>query len=261
MLTVISPAKRLNEKPHPMPPGFAQTVPEFMVDAAKLAKVARELSAEDLCRLMDISPKLGALNQGRFAAFDAKAPGQPAAFLFDGDTYAGLEARRMEPDTLHWAQGHLRILSGLYGLLRPLDGIQAYRLEMGSRLANPKGADLYAFWGKKIAKALNAAGEAAGTETLINCASQEYFHAVDRKALKLRVITPTFLEVKGGEAKIVSFFAKKARGAMARFILEHRLTDPADILTFGTGGYVFDPDRSTPDAPVFLREAVADQAA
>ena len=264
MLTVISPAKRLDETPRALPAGLEPTEPDFAADAAKLARIAKGLSVEDLRALMDISEPLARLNSDRFRAFKAKPAHdavKPAAFCFDGDTYAGLEAKTLDTDALRWGQGHLRILSGLYGLLRPLDLIQPYRLEMGSRLANPKGADLYAFWGKKIAKALNAAGEAARTETLINCASQEYFHAVDRKALKLRVITPTFLEVKGGEAKIVSFFAKKARGAMARFILEHRLTDPADILTFGTGGYVFDPDRSTPDAPVFLREAVADQAA
>ena len=132
---------------------------------------------------------------------------------------------------------------------------------MGSRLANPKGPDLYAFWGKKIAKALNQQAAAVGTGMLVNCASNAYFHAVDRKALTLRLITPTFLEVKGAEPKIVSFFAKKARGAMARFIAEHRLTDPADLAAFTTGGYVLDPDRSTPDAPVFLRDAGAAAAA
>jgi cytoplasmic iron level regulating protein YaaA (DUF328/UPF0246 family) len=264
MLTVISPAKRLDEMPRALPAGLEATEPDFAADAAKLARIARALSVDDLRALMDISEPLARLNRDRFGAFKAKPDAgavKPAAFCFDGDTYAGLEARTLDADALRWGQGHLRILSGLYGLLRPLDLIQPYRLEMGSRLANPKGADLYAFWGTKIARALNAAGQAAGTTTLVNCASQEYFHAVDRKALKLRVITPTFLEVKGGEAKIVSFFAKKARGAMARFILENRLTDPADLTGFGTGGYAFDPDRSTPDAPVFLRAAVADQAA
>ena len=167
----------------------------------------------------------------------------------------------MNADALRWAQDRLRILSGLYGLLRPLDLIQPYRLEMGSKLANPKGADLYAFWANKISRALNDATEAARTDLCINCASQEYFGAVNKKALKLRIITPTFLEVKAGEAKIVSFFAKKARGAMARFISENRLTDPADILGFSTGGYAYDPDRSTPDAPVFLRMAETEAAA
>jgi uncharacterized protein len=264
MLTVISPAKRLDLAPRALPAGLDPTEPAFAAEAAKLARIARALSVEDLRALMDISDPLAQLNRDRFAAFKAKpAPDsvKPAAFCFDGDTYAGLEAKTLDTDALRWAQDHLRILSGLYGLLRPLDEIQAYRLEMGSKLATPKGPDLYAFWGRKIAKALNQQAETIGTTTLINCASHEYFHAVDRKALNLRVVTPTFLEVRGTEAKIVSFFAKKARGAMARFIAEERLTDPADIAAFTTGGYALDTGRSTPDAPVFLRDAVAEAAA
>lgn len=261
MLTVISPAKRLNEKAHVLPDGFAPTKPDFATDAARLAKIARGLSAEDLCRLMDISPALGLLNRDRFKAFRPDAVGQPAAFLFDGDTYAGLEARAMEPDTLRWAQGHLRILSGLYGLLRPLDAIQPYRLEMGSKLANPKGADLYAFWGSKIAKALRGQARAVGATVLLNCASQEYFGAVDVKALKLPVITPVFLEEKAGEAKIVSFWAKKARGAMARYVAQHHLTDPADLRGFDLGGYGFRADLSDESRLVFRRPAPETAAA
>lgn len=264
MLTVISPAKRLDETARPLPAGLAPTEPDFAADAAKLARIAQGLSVADLRALMEISEPLARLNRDRFKAFKAKpAPDavKPAAFCFDGDTYAGLEAKTLDADALRWAQGHLRILSGLYGLLRPLDLIQPYRLEMGSKLANPKGADLYAFWGARIARALNAAGAEAGTDTLVNCASNEYFHAVDRKALKLRVITPAFYEVKAGEPKIVSFFAKKARGAMARFIAENRLTDPQDLKAFSIGGYAFDAARSGDGTLVFLREAVADQAA
>lgn len=258
MLTVISPAKRLNETPHVV--ALDPTVPEFSIDAARLAKIARGLSVADLCGLMDISPALATLNHDRFQTFRSTNPGQPAAFLFDGDTYAGLEARRMEPDTLHWAQGHLRILSGLYGLLRPMDAIQPYRLEMGSRLVNPKGADLYAYWGTKIARALNAQAAAVGAKVLVNCASTEYFGAVDLKALKLPVITPVFLEDRNGEAKIVSFWAKKARGAMARFIATHHLTDPADLRGFDLGGYGFRADLSDTSRMVFLR-AIQDQVA
>lgn len=264
MLTLISPAKRLNEAPRALPAGLDATEPTFGTEAAKLARIARALSVDDLRALMDISEPLAKLNRDRFAAFKSHPTPEtvkPAAFCFDGDTYAGLEAKTLDSDALRWAQDHLRILSGLYGLLRPLDLIQPYRLEMGSRLANPKGPDLYAFWGKKIAKALNEQAETVDTTILINCASNEYFHAVDRKALKLRVISPTFLEVKGAEAKIVSFFAKKARGAMARFIAEQRLTDPADLAAFTTGGYALDADRSTPDNPVFLRDAVTEAAA
>lgn len=255
MLTVISPAKRLNDAPHVA--DFAPTVPDFAADALRLAKVARGLSVEDLCALMDISPALGQLNHARFKAFRADAPGLPAAFTFDGDTYAGLEARAMEADTLLWAQGHLRILSGLYGLLRPLDAIQPYRLEMGSKLANPKGADLYRYWGSKIAKALNGLAEAQGAQVLINCASAEYFGAVDLKALKLAVVTPVFLEERNGAAKIVSFWAKKARGAMARFISQHHLTDPADLRGFDLGGYSYRAAQSDATRLVFARQVAA----
>jgi len=264
MLTVISPAKRLDETPRDLPFGLLPTEPAFAADAAKLAKIARGLSVAELRDLMGISEPLAKLNAERFRAFKAK-PGpeavKPAAFCFDGDTYAGLEARTLDADALRWAQGRLRILSGLYGLLRPLDLIQPYRLEMGSRLANPKGADLYAFWGKRISKALNEAGEEAGATVLVNCASQEYFGAVDAKALKLRVITPVFLEGRGAEAKVVSFFAKKARGAMARFIAEHRLTDPGDLRGFDTGGYAYSADRSDGARLVFLRDQAAEAAA
>lgn len=256
MITVISPAKRLNETDHSLP-NFAPTQPYFTKEATTLAKVARGLSADQLCKLMDISPALGQLNHTRFKAFRADALGKPAAFMFDGDTYAGLEARQMEPDTLHWAQGHLRILSGLYGLLRPLDAIQPYRLEMGSRLENPKGRDLYAFWGKKIALALNGLAKERSTKTLINCASTEYFSAVDIDALNLSVLTPVFLEERNGEAKIVSFWAKKARGAMARYICQHHLTNPDDLRSFALGGYGFRPELSNETRMVFCRTAIA----
>lgn len=264
MLTVISPAKRLDEAPRALPDGVLPTDPTFAADAARLARIAKGLTVPDLRHLMDISEPLAKLNHARFAAFRAKpdAPTvKPAAFCFDGDTYAGLEAKTLDEDALRWAQGRLRILSGLYGLLRPLDLIQPYRLEMGSKLANPKGADLYAYWGAKIAKALNTAAADCGTAVLVNCASQEYFHAVDRKALRLRVVTPVFLEGQGGDAKIVSFFAKKARGAMARFIAENQIVTPDDLRGFTTGGYVYDAARSSDDTLVFLRDAMAEKAA
>ena len=167
----------------------------------------------------------------------------------------------MEADTLRWAQRHLRILSGLYGLLRPLDLIQSYRLEMGSRLENPKGKDLYAFWGSKLAKALNEQAKEVGATSLINCASTEYFTAVDRKALKLPTITPVFLEERDGDAKIVSFWAKKARGAMARFVSQHRLTDPSDLRGFDLGGYKFRADQSDEARLVFSRNNAEANAA
>ena len=261
MLVVISPAKRLDMSPVP---GIAMTEPEFAGQAAKLARIARGLSAADLSRLMDISADLGRLNADRFKAFSATPAAEalrPAALMFDGDTYAGLEARTLEPEAMDYAQRHLRILSGLYGVLRPLDGVQPYRLEMGTRIETPAGTGLYAFWGARIAKALRAAAEQAGTGVLLNCASEEYFGAVDLKALKLRVVTPRFLEDKPGGPKIVSFFAKKARGAMARFVMEHRVTDPEALTGFDTGGYAFRPDLSAPDRPAFVRAAEVSAAA
>lgn len=255
MLTVISPAKRLNETPFALPEGVAATVPGFAADARRLARIARKLSVDQLCDLMDISAALGVLNRDRFKVFAADAPGQPAAFLFDGDTYAGLQARHMPPETLRWAQDHLRILSGLYGLLRPLDAIKAYRLEMGSKLENPKGADLYAFWGDKIARALNQQAKETGALGLVNCASVEYFGAVAIKRLKIPVITPVFLEERGNEAKTVSFWAKKARGALARHIAQHELTNPDDLRGFTNDGYAHRPDLSEPGRMVFLRKS------
>ena len=264
MLTVISPAKRLDQTPRILPDGIEPTMPIFASDAARLARIAKTLSIGDLCALMNISEPLARLNRDRFKAYRARpipAATWPAAFLFAGDTYAGLQANTMHPDALRWSQGHLRILSGLYGALRPLDAIQPYRLEMGSRLANAKGSDLYAFWSDKIAKALNVQAAEVGTKVLINCASTEYFGAVDRKKLKLQVITPVFLEDRGGDAKIISFWAKKARGAMARFIADHQLTNPQDIRGFQVGGYRYDAGRSSADALVFLRPAVQAEAA
>lgn len=250
MITVISPAKRLNETPVDL----AMTAPVLAADAARLAKVAKALSVQDLADLMDISPNLAALNHARFAGFTKDTPRYPAAFMFDGDTYAGLEVRTLSDDALRWAQSHLRILSGLYGVLRPLDSIQPYRLEMGSRLATPKGRDLYAYWGDKIAKSLAADAAEIGASVLVNCASIEYFGAV--QGLTLRVITPSFLEEKDGSAKIVSFWAKKARGAMARYICENHLGDPDDLRGFDIGGYRYRADLSKPDHPVFTRAAV-----
>ena len=255
MLTVISPAKRLDEGAFALPPGLSPTDPAFAAEAAELAAVARAVPVAGLRKLMDLSEPLARLNAERFAAFGGQ-PAKPAALIFAGDTYAGLEARTLDADALRWAQGRLRILSGLYGLLRPLDVIEPYRLEMGSRLANPRGGDLYAFWGDRIAQALNAAAEAAGTTVLLNAASQEYFGAVDRQALRLRVVTPVFLDARdGAEGKVISFWAKRARGAIARYVAEHRLTDPDDLRSFDNGGYAWQADLSEPDRPVFLRRA------
>ncbi len=252
MLVVISPAKRLDWDARDV----AMTQPDFPEDAARLAKTARNLTLGKLKDLMSLSDDLARLNRDRFRAYsDAPDPEttRPAALAFAGDTYQGLEAASLSDEEMAWAQDHLRILSGLYGLLRPLDAIQPYRLEMGSRLKTRRGANLYDYWRDQLSKALNAQAEALGTETLINCASQEYFGAVAPKALKLNVITPQFLEDKGNGPKMVSFFAKKARGSMARFIIQNRVTDPAGILDFDLGGYAYAPEMSEPAKPVFVR--------
>lgn len=253
MLVVISPAKSLDMTPVQIP----ATAPAFQDDALRLAKTARGLSLGDLKSLMSISDDLARLNRDRFAAFAAEpAPEavKPAALAFNGDTYQGLEAKTLSADDLHWAQDHLGILSGLYGLLRPLDAIQPYRLEMGSKLKTRRGNSLYDYWGDTIAKTLNARAAGVGTDLLVNCASQEYFGAVDRKALRLRVITPSFMEVKDDKPRIVSFFAKRARGAMARFIVENRVTDAEGIKGFTSGGYAYDADLSEGDTWVFVRD-------
>lgn len=252
MLVVISPAKRLDWAERDV----MATEPAFQEDAIRLAKTARNLTLGDLQKLMDISPDLARLNRDRFKSF-ANEPGvdltRPAALAFAGDTYQGLEASSLDADELAWAQDHLRILSGLYGVLRPLDRIQAYRLEMGSRLKTRRGKSLYDYWRDSLSKALNEQAEKMDADTLVNCASQEYFGAVAPKALKLRVVTPVFMEDKAGSPKIVSFFAKKARGAMARFVIQNRLTDPAALLDFDTGGYAYRADLSQPEKPVFVR--------
>ena len=235
---------------------MAVTAPDFQEDAIRLVKTARNLTLGDLKGLMHLSDDLAKLNRDRFKAFeDTPEPDvtRPAALAFAGDTYQGLEAGSLDADELAFAQDHLRILSGLYGVLRPLDAIQPYRLEMGSKLKTRRGANLYDYWRDDLSKALNVQGDKTGSDVLVNCASQEYFGAVALKALKLRVITPAFMEDKGQGPKIVSFFAKKARGAMARFIVQNRLKAPESLLDFNMGGYAFQPDLSTHDKPVFVR--------
>jgi len=250
MLVVISPAKKLDMSADERAP---TTVPDFAADAATLAGVAGGLSHDDLRALMSISPALAELNAERFAAFGTQ-PVKAAALAFAGDTYQGLEAPTLDDDEMAWAQTHLRILSGLYGVLRPMDAIEPYRLEMGSRLKTDRGASLYEYWGSRLAEALNAQAEAVGSTALVNCASQEYFGAVDRGALAVPVITPVFKEIKDGKARIVSFFAKKARGAMARHIVQNRLTSPADLEGFSAGGYQYAADASDGETMVFMRE-------
>jgi len=244
MLFLLSPAKTLDFSPRP---GLsAATRPRFGADTAELVETARGLTAADLRRLMEISSDLAALNHQRFQTFGRRSnPRLQAAFAFAGDVYDGLDARNLDPDGLAWAQSHLRILSGLYGLLRPLDRIEPYRLEMGRRLKTARGASLYEFWGARLATALNGDARGHAERTLVNLASQEYFAAVDRRALRLPVITPSFLEEKDGEARIVSFFAKKARGLMARWAIDNGVERAEDLKEFDVAGYRFQAAAST----------------
>ncbi|WP_113912143.1 peroxide stress protein YaaA [Roseovarius dicentrarchi] len=255
MLVVISPAKKLDMSPTDV----AATIPGFAKDAKELAAIANKLSQAELQDLMSISADLAKLNAERFANF-GEMDSKPAALAFAGDTYQGLEAGSLDPEEMDWAQDHLRILSGLYGLLRPRDAIQPYRLEMGSKLKTDQGKSLYDYWGSRIAEALNRHAADVKADVLVNCASQEYFGAVDLDALKLRVITPVFMEDKGGTPKIVSFYAKKARGAMARFIIQNRLADADSITDFDSGGYSYRADMSEENKPVFLRDPDAGNA-
>lgn len=252
MLMVISPAKSLDfTAPEQVLP---LTTPELKPQIAELAKVTRKLTVADLRRLMHISEKLAELNRERFQHFDPQVEeGLQAVIAFNGDVYAGLNARELDRPALDWAQDHLRILSGLYGVLRPLDALQAYRLEMGTRLKTKKGSNLYDFWGETIAKTLNAAAEGQADPTLVNLASQEYFGAVDAKALKLPTVTCHFKEEKGNTLRVLGFFAKKARGRMARYAIDNRIDRVEGLKGFDLDGYKFRPDLSTPADWVFAR--------
>ncbi|HHS94135.1 MAG TPA: peroxide stress protein YaaA [Rhodobacterales bacterium] len=250
MLITVSPAKRLDET---APRASGGTVPRLLREAETLAETARGLTAPGLEKLMHISPKLAALNVDRFADFGSGLGEKQAIEPFAGDTYTGLDAASLDPEELDYAQRHLRILSGLYGVLRPRDVIQPHRLEMGPRLKNARGKNLYEFWGDRVAEQLNADAAEVGADVLVNCASVEYFTAADRPALKLRVITPVFMEDGPKGPRIMSFWAKQARGAMARYIVQNRLEDPEALKDFDAGGYQFAPELSEGDRLVFLR--------
>lgn len=252
MLMVISPAKSLDFTPPERV--LPLTTPQMKGDIAELAKATKRLRPRDLKQLMHISDKLAALNHERFQAFDPEVEdGLQAAIAFDGDVYAGLEARSLDKAGFDWAQDHLRILSGLYGLLRPADALQPYRLEMGVRLKTRRGHTLYDFWGPRIAKALNEAADGHADPTLVNLASQEYFGAVDAKALKIPRVTCHFKEEKDGELRVLGFFAKKARGLMARFAIDRRIDRAEDLKAFDVAGYRFAPERSGERDWVFAR--------
>lgn len=259
MLFLLSPAKSLDYD-SPLPPDLpAATAPLFegaRGPAAELIGLLREQSPQQVASLMHLSDKLASLNVARYAAWQSKGNARnarPAALAFDGDVYGGLDARSLTPAQLDWAQAHLVILSGLYGVLRPLDRLQPYRLEMGTPLANRHGKDLYAFWGRRIAEHLNERAAADATPVVVNLASQEYFRAVDRQALKARVVECVFEEWKNGQYKIISFYAKRARGLMARWAVQQRAATPRRLEAFDSEGYAFAAEASSPDRLVFRR--------
>ncbi len=254
----MSPAKSLD---YDTPAGdVPHTLPQFVPQAAELIEVLRPHSPQQIAELMDLSDALSALNVVRYEAWSTKFTAKnskQAVLAFNGDVYEGLDAKTLKPKQLEWAQDHVCILSGLYGVLRPLDWMQPYRLEMGTPLKNPKGANLYKFWGSQIAQYLNERLAKDKSPVIINLASQEYFKSVDRKALQARVVECVFEDFKGGKYKVISFNAKRARGLMARWAIEHQAKKPEDLLQFNGEGYAFDKAASEPDRLVFRRNAEA----
>ena len=236
------------------------TTPLLKADTLELAKVAKKQSADDLKKLMHISDNLANLNAERFKAFNLDGQSnsaKPAGLTFDGDVYWGLEAKSMSDDDLAYAQDHLRILSGLYGVLRPMDNIQAYRLEMGTKLATKRGKSLYDFWGSTIAETLNADMENHTDQTIVNLASNEYFKAIDKKTMTHPVITAKFLNVKDGKARALMYYAKYGRGLMARWIMQNRVDRAEGLKDFNLDGYKLDKKASSETEFVFSRKQPA----
>ncbi len=255
MLFLLSPAKSLNfDAPRADVP---HTQPLFTQQSAELIALLREKSPQEIANLMHLSDALAGLNVARYQAWSDKPTPQnakQAVLAFNGDVYDGLDANTLSPADLAWAQDHVCMLSGLYGVLRPLDHMQPYRLEMGTRLANARGKDLYQFWGTQIADYLNTRLQADKTPVVINLASQEYFKSVDLQVLKARVVDCVFEDYKGGQYKIISFYAKRARGLMARFATTQRLSLPEQLKAFDLDGYAYAPAASSVNKLVFRRQ-------
>lgn len=254
MLILISPAKTLDYQSPLTTTRY--TLPELLDNSQQLIHEARKLTPPQISTLMRISDKLAGINAARFHDWQpdfTPANARQAILAFKGDVYTGLQAETFSEDDFDFAQQHLRMLSGLYGVLRPLDLMQPYRLEMGIRLENARGKDLYQFWGDIITDKLNEALAAQGDNVVINLASDEYFKSVKPKKLNAEIIKPVFLDEKNGKFKIISFYAKKARGLMSRFIIENRLTKPEQLTGFNSEGYFFDEDSSSNGELVFKR--------
>ena len=259
MLFLLSPAKSLDyETPvGATHPDLPHTLPHFAAQAAALIEVLRPYSPQQIAELMDLSDALSVLNVARYEAWRPKFTAEnakQAVLAFNGDVYEGLNAKSLTAKQLDWAQDHVCILSGLYGVLRPLDWMQPYRLEMGTSLKNPKGNNLYKFWGSQIAEYLNERLSKDKSPVIINLASQEYFKSVDRKALQARVVECVFEDYKGGKYKVISFNAKRARGLMARWAVLNKASKPEDLLAFDREGYAFDKAASESDRLVFRRK-------
>jgi cytoplasmic iron level regulating protein YaaA (DUF328/UPF0246 family) len=256
MLMVVSPAKNLDFESAVPVSDFTQ--PTLLEDAKELVQTCKQLAPSDLASLMKISDKLSILNAERFSSFQTpftQDNARQALYAFNGDVYAGLDAQSLSEDDVQFAQGHLRILSGLYGLLRPLDLMQAYRLEMGTKLDNTRGKSLYEFWGSSITDELNQAIDehSEGNKVLVNLASNEYFSSVKKKDLNATIITPQFKDEKNGKYKIISFYAKKARGLMARYIIQNKITSVDELRGFDLSGYVYSAEESTDTDLIFKR--------
>lgn len=257
MLMVVSPAKTLDYETELPYAEFSE--PEFLPQAQELIDQLKDLTPADVASLMKLSDKLADLNVNRFAHWSQPfnpENARPAVYAFKGDVYTGLDAYSLNKNDMKFAQKHLRMLSGLYGILKPLDLMQPYRLEMGTKFENTKGKNLYEFWGSALSEKLNESFKKTGV--LINLASNEYFKAVDKKALNADIITPVFKDEKNGQYKIISFYAKKARGLMAAYIIKNRITDPEQIKEFDTSGYRFSAEQSKAKEWVFIRDE-ADQ--
>ncbi len=254
MITIVSPAKKLSNQCYAKTDSFHK--PKFLKESEALINQLKLLNPHDLESLMGISEKLAILNWERIQKWKPNfTPNstREAMYSFKGDTYVGLDAETLSQNDISFAQDHLRILSGLYGILRPLDLMMPYRLEMGIKFENNHGKNLYDYWGEKLSSSINNELKHHNEKILINCASVEYFKSINNLKLKAKVITPVFKEIKMGKPKIISFFAKKARGMMARYIIQNKINNEIDILNFDLGGYQYEKNISTKTEPVFIR--------
>ncbi|WP_168398761.1 peroxide stress protein YaaA [Acinetobacter indicus] len=258
MLALISPAKTLDYES--ALPTDSHTLPRLLAHSQELIDVSRTLSASEIANLMSVSEKIANLNVERFRDWQADfdfSNARQALFAFKGDVYTGLDAYSLKDQDINYAQQHLRMLSGLYGLLRPLDLMMPYRLEMGTKLKNPRGSNLYEFWGTIITDLINEDLAAAQSELLVNIASDEYYKSVKESKIQAEIIKPVFLDQKNGKYKVISFYAKKARGLMARYIIENKIERAEDLKGFNSDGYYFDADSSLKGELVFKRDEQA----